>query len=139
MQDREPGSPINRPGLRRLGWQSLALCSIGAGTAGIFLPLLPTTPFLLVAAWAASRSSPELHRWLHEHPHLGSYLRAWREERAIPRRAKYVALSLFLISWMGLWMLPLPPLLLWSTAILFSGLSAFLLSRPEPGGDRFRD
>ncbi|MCW8193979.1 DUF454 domain-containing protein [Proteobacteria bacterium 005FR1] len=125
--------------MRRLGWQSLALCSIGAGTAGIFVPLLPTTPFLLLAAWAASRSSPELHRWLHEHPHFGSYLRAWREERAIPRRAKCVSISLFLFSWIWLWMLKVPPLLLWSTAFLFSGLGGFLLSRPEPKGDRFRD
>lgn len=139
MRDTKPGSALRVPDLRRFGWRSLALCSVGTGTAGLLLPLVPTTPFLLLAAWAASRSSPELHRWLHEHPRFGSYLRAWREEGAIPRRAKYLALPLFLLSWSSMWVLAAPIAFLWASAILFTALSVFLLSRPEPRGGRHRD
>ena len=70
-----------------LGWLSLAL-----GFIGIFLPLLPTTVFLLIAAWAFSRSSERLHRWLREHVRFGTIVRDWEEHHAMPRRAKRIAL-----------------------------------------------
>jgi uncharacterized protein len=69
-----------------LGWVCVAL-----GTAGAFLPLLPTTVFLLIAAWAFSRSSPRWHHWLREHPRFGHLIRGWEEHHAMPRRAKRVA------------------------------------------------
>ena len=56
--------------------------------------LLPTTPFLLLAAWAFVRSSPRLYAWLINHPHLGEYIRNFRENRAIPLRVKVVSVSL---------------------------------------------
>lgn len=68
--------------------------SLSLGVAGIFLPLLPTTPFLLLAAWAFVRSSPRLYAWLINHPHLGEYIRNFRENRAIPLRVKVVSVSL---------------------------------------------
>lgn len=63
------------------------------GLIGVFLPVMPTTPFLLVAAWAFSRSSPRFEAWLLAHSHLGPPIRAWREERAISRGAKTFAIG----------------------------------------------
>ena len=72
----------------------LGVVALSLGGAGIFLPLLPTTPFLLLAAWAFVRSSPRLYAWLINHPHLGEYIRNFRENRAIPLRAKVVSIAL---------------------------------------------
>jgi uncharacterized membrane protein YbaN (DUF454 family) len=68
--------------------------SVGLGVLGIFLPLLPTTPFLLLAAWCFVRSSPKLYAWLLDHKWFGSYIRHYREHRAIPLRAKIVVLAM---------------------------------------------
>lgn len=115
----------------RLAWSSLAYGCVGLGTAGLVVPLLPTTPFLLVAAWAAPKGSPRLARWLHAHPRLGPTLHAWREQRAVPRNAKRLALLLLAASWLVLWLggTPLPVLAL--TALLFCGVATFLLTRPD--------
>lgn len=72
-----------------LGGLSLVL-----GLLGIFVPLLPTTPFLLLAAALWVRSSPRLYAWLLSHRRLGPYIRNFRENRAIPLRAKVVSLTL---------------------------------------------
>jgi hypothetical protein len=61
------------------------------GVLGIFLPLLPTTPFLLLASWCFARGSTRLHRWLLTHPLFGDYLRNFEAGRGIPLRAKIVA------------------------------------------------
>lgn len=76
-----------------LGW----LC-VGVGFAGIVLPVLPTTPFLIVAAWAFSSSSRRFHDWLYFHPRFGPSIQAWRDHRVIPRRAKVFAVSTMLGS-----------------------------------------
>jgi uncharacterized membrane protein YbaN (DUF454 family) len=70
---------------------ALAWLCILLGIIGIILPVMPTVPFLLVAAWAASRSSPKLNHWLHNHPRFGRLLRDWEEAQVIPRSAKWIA------------------------------------------------
>lgn len=64
---------------------------LGTGVVGIFVPLLPTTPFLLLAAACFSRSSEELHRWLLGHPRFGKPLADWERYRVIPLRAKMLS------------------------------------------------
>jgi len=64
---------------------------VGLAFIGIFLPVLPTTPFLLVAVWAFSKGSPRLERWLLQHPKLGPAVRDWRAHRIIPLKAKMLA------------------------------------------------
>ena len=72
--------------------------SLGLGVAGIFLPLLPTTPFLLLSAALWLRSSPRLYHWLLNHKRLGPYIRDFLEHKAIPLRAKIVSVSLVRIT-----------------------------------------
>lgn len=68
------------------------------GIVGIFLPLLPTTPFLLLAAALYFRSSPSLYNWLISHPRLGPYIKNFREHKAIPLRVKIISVSLVWIT-----------------------------------------
>jgi uncharacterized membrane protein YbaN (DUF454 family) len=72
--------------------------SLALAAAGVFLPLLPTTPFLLLASWCFLRGSPAAHRWMHSHPRFGPYLSAYEEGRGIPLRAKVAALALMWAS-----------------------------------------
>ena len=84
-----------RPEVRTLSgpvrWllQALAAVCLVLALVGLVLPVMPTVPFLVVAAWAAARSSPRLHRWLLEHPRFGPSLRDWNEAGIVPRRAKW--------------------------------------------------
>jgi len=68
--------------------------ALALGIVGIFLPGLPTTPFLLLSAWCYARSSPRLYTWLMQHPVLGTYIRDYLERRGVPLRAKILALAL---------------------------------------------
>lgn len=65
---------------------------------GIFLPLLPTTPFLLLASACYARGSPRLHQWLRNHPTFGKFLRDFEDGRGIPLRAKILALVMMWVS-----------------------------------------
>lgn len=76
-----------------VGWLSVA-----GGVLGIFLPLVPTVPFLLLAAACFARSSERFHRWLVEHGHLGSLVRDYLEGSGIPRRAKVTAIAMVWFS-----------------------------------------
>ena len=97
-----------RHALLALGWACTAI-----GIAGVILPGLPGTVFLLVAVWAFSRSSERFHVWLYEHPRFGRTVRAWHAHRVIPVRAKVAALSMMAVTalalaWLadGDWRLP---------------------------------
>lgn len=68
--------------------------SLALGIIGIFVPLLPTTPFLLLTAALYFRGSPRLYQWLLSHKHLGPYIHNFRENKAIPLRAKIISLTL---------------------------------------------
>jgi uncharacterized protein len=124
---------------RRLAYLCLAYGCVGLGAAGIALPLLPTTPFLLVAAWAAPKGSARLDAWLHNHPHFGPPLHAWHEQRAVPRRAKWLACLLLLSSWLILWLTTDSPLVPVITGILFLSVAAFLLTRPDAAPEAARE
>lgn len=72
-------------------WRLIAASALALGIIGIALPVLPTVPLFIVAAWAASKSSPALERRLLAHPAYGPHIRAWRERGIVPRRAKWLA------------------------------------------------
>ena len=75
----------------RTAYLVTGLVFVGLGALGAFLPVVPTTPFLLVSLWAFSKSSARLERWLLEHPRFGPRLVAWRTERVIPLPVKLTA------------------------------------------------
>lgn len=86
---------LKRGQAARVAWLLLGLALVGVGVVGIFVPLLPTTDFMILALPCFARSSPRLEAWLLDHPRFGPGLRAWRAERAIPRHAK-------IASWIGM-------------------------------------
>ncbi len=128
----DAGAIPEPPEQRNLFYLAVAYVSVALGVIGAFLPLLPTTPFLLLAAWSAAKGSPSLHRWLYEHPKYGSVLIAWEQKRAVSTRAKIVSVVFMTISWfIMLWMTegPVVPSI---TAVIFVCVSAFLITRPTP-------
>jgi len=112
-------------------WLVGGLLALALGAIGIFLPLLPTVPFLLLAAFCFARSSETLHRWLLDHATFGPPIRAWEERGAIRRGAKWVAslsmaASVGLTLWLGLsgWVVG-------SQAAALAAVAAFIWTRPE--------
>jgi uncharacterized membrane protein YbaN (DUF454 family) len=87
----------------------IGILSVALGTAGIFLPLLPTTPFLLLAAACFLRSSKRLHAWIMNHKWFGPYIYNYRTYKAIPKRTKITAITLLwiTIAYSALWIVPI--------------------------------
>lgn len=103
------------------------------GIIGAFLPLLPTTPFLLVAVWCFSRSSPRLEQWLLNHRTLGPPLANWQREGAISARAKITAVCLIAISY-GFFLYRTQPTLTVAIVVglVLMGSVTFIVTRPLP-------
>ena len=119
------------PVVLRWLYLALALASLALGVLGMFLPVLPTVPFILLAAWAAARSSPRLERWLEQHPRMGPYIREWRAGGVVRRRAKWMATALMSASAVTMLLVVGPkwPILL---AIgVMAAVLAWLWRRPE--------
>ncbi|WP_102958016.1 YbaN family protein [Mangrovicella endophytica] len=114
-------------------YTALGLVLTGIGIVGAFVPLLPTTIFLILAASCFARSSPRLERWLLDHPRFGPGLRAWRNEGAVSRRAKIMACIGMSVGY-GLFALGSRPgpLLAAAVAVFMLGSAAYVVSRPEP-------
>ena len=79
-------------------WRTLGLLFVGMAYIGAITPGIPTTFFALLAAWAFSKSSPKLDKWLHEHPLLGKYLNNWEQKRVYPNRGRWMMVVVMLIS-----------------------------------------
>lgn len=79
-------------------WLALGSLALAVGVIGIFLPLLPTTPFLLLASFCFARGSRRFELWLLSHPRLGPPVLAWREHGAISRRVKFIAITTIMVS-----------------------------------------
>lgn len=106
---------------------------VGIGLVGVFLPVLPTTPFMILAAALFARSSPRFEQWLLDHPRYGQPLIDWRREGAISKRAKIVSVSLMTVSY-GI-VLAFGPPQLWLKLVIgliLVACATFVLSRPVP-------
>ena len=106
--------------------------SLAIGAVGVALPLLPATPFLLIAAFAFARSSARLNNWLREHRSFGPTIENWHRDGSIDRKAKRTAIIVIVATPVITWLLDAP---LWIAACQIVALSAsaiFILTRPSP-------
>ncbi len=119
---------------RPMRWVLLvfAVVCLGLGVVGVFIPGLPTTVFILMAAWAAARSSPRLHEWLWYHPLFGAMLRDWANGGRVSRRSKWnatvlMALCAIILFWTSdkLWVATMASSFMACTLV-------WLWLRPEP-------
>jgi uncharacterized membrane protein YbaN (DUF454 family) len=119
-------APFGKTGFRILAYMFLAI-----GAVGVVLPLLPTTPFVRLAAFFASKGSPEFARWLEEHPSFGPAIAQWRHRRAIPVKAKILACSMMAISWSMLVWLGSTVFVLTVSGLCLLGIAGYLITRPS--------
>ena len=113
-------------------WLLAGLTSVAIGAVGLVVPLLPTTPFLLVSAFAFARSSERLSRWLREHRSFGPLIDNWHRDGSIDRKVKRTAIVFIVITPVVTWLFGVP---LWVIACQVAVLSAaaiFILTRPSP-------
>jgi uncharacterized protein len=109
------------------GW----LC-VGLGIIGVIFPILPTTPFLLIAVWAFGKSSPELATKLRNHPIAGRYIRDWQDHGVIPNKAKMLAIAMMGV--MGIYTAGFSTLPGWAALLVCMVLVAvgvYILTRPS--------
>jgi uncharacterized membrane protein YbaN (DUF454 family) len=121
--------PPRHPTWVRALWVGAGVLALVTGLVGIFLPLLPTTPFVLLAAFCFSRGSARCERWLLTHPRFGPMVRDWRERRAVPLRAKQLATVMMAIgsAWAA-WRLA--PAWAWVPAACCTAVAAWLWRLP---------
>ena len=108
------------------------MISVGLGIAGIVLPLVPTTPFVILAAWCFAKSSPELRDRLVNSRLLGPSLRNWERDRAIARRAKVSASVLMTFVVLLSVVLQVPTWIIVIQVLVAVCVLTFLWTRPEP-------
>lgn len=130
----ESPAPAPVPASRRSArlWRALGTTSVAIGLFNAFVPLLPTTIFLIIGLWAYGKGSPELRAKLLEHPRFGPTLRNWVERRAMTRVAKLQCVGTIALGYLvTLFFVGFT----WVTALVgvgLGGLSLYLLRRPEP-------
>jgi uncharacterized membrane protein YbaN (DUF454 family) len=110
-----------------LGWSFF-----GLGATGIVVPVLPTTPLMLLALWAFAKSSKRFHDWLYEHKVFGPPLQKWRSHHVIPARAKVMAVAAMILSLAYLGLFTEMPI--WAkggTAVIMLLGAGYILSKPS--------
>lgn len=135
--DRFTGAPLRRGRAARSLWLLLGFLCVGIGFVGAFVPLLPTTIFMILGAGCFARSSPRLEAWLLGHPRFGPALVAWRTEGAIPRAGKRAACIGIAIGYGLFWIGAKPdlgPALLVTT--MLATCAVWIVTRPTPKDER---
>lgn len=113
-------------------WVSGAAVLFALGVLGAFLPLLPTTPFMLAALALASRGSPRFAAWIRANRYAGPAIRNWENERAISARAKLAAIAMIALSAAMVWWHVDHALLAVGVTAMLCAVALFLVTRPTP-------
>jgi len=116
-------------------WVGAGWGAFGLGLVGAALPLLPTVPFMLLAAFCFARGSARFHRWLVEHPRFGPAIRSWRAHGAISRDGKRWALVGIFASFTVSFILGVSATVIAIQAATLGCVALFVLTRPEGPGD----
>ena len=118
--------------MKVLFWRSLVVLFVILGFIGAILPGMPTTVFLILAAWASSKGWPQMDEWLLNHPKYGPTLRDWRAHGTVPRKAKWLASIMMLISGIIMLFTTAPLAVKAFTNITMLIVAIWLWRRPEP-------
>lgn len=130
-----PDTRTARTSLVNRAWRALGAVSFGIGVANAFIPLLPTTIFLLIGLWAYGKGDPVMRQRLMAHPRFGPGLRRWVEHRQISRRGKWAAcLGIAASAAITAALVGMKPIT-WVVDAGLLVLVVYLATRPEPAGD----
>ena len=124
-----PANPTYRQWQRVL-WGTAGAVALAAGIVGAFLPVLPTTPFVLLAPFCFSRSSARAEAWMLAHPRFGPMVRNWRQHRAVPLRAKQLAWVMMSLSSVWAWW-AMPPVLRWLPGLICLAVGIWMYRLPS--------
>ncbi|WAC46771.1 YbaN family protein [Asticcacaulis sp. SL142] len=134
MSADDPTNPADKYRMTpaRLIWLVAGLVMVGLGIVGAFLPLMPSTIFLIMAVWCFGKSSPRLEAWLLNHPRFGPTLRNWHERKSISRPAKVMALGGMAVGY-GLFYWGARPNIYVAAGVLvaMAACAVYVASRPE--------
>jgi len=121
--------------MKRQFYLVAGLASLALGGIGVLLPLLPTVPFMILAAFCFANSSPRLESWLVEHHIFGHHIKNWRERRAISRRGKWASTVAFAVSCVVALLFVKPP---WNLVPLVAAIitGSWIWTRNEPNSEK---
>ena len=120
----------------RLIWLLVGLAALGIGAVGVVMPLLPTTPFLLVAAFAFARSSERMNKWLREHQVFGPLIDNWHRDGSIDPKTKQMAITVIVATPLVTWLLGMPFWVVACQIVVLAAAAVFILTRPSPAENR---
>ena len=120
----------------RFFWNAVGCSALTAGVFGAVLPLLPATPFFILAAYAFSRGTPKIEAWLLGHARWGPLIQNWRRERAISRKAKVTSIAVICLTPALTWALGASILALAAQAAVLSAVVLFIATRPAPATEK---
>mgnify|MGYP000332855726 CR=1 FL=1 len=119
------------PGRVRPLWAAAGIVALSLGVIGIFLPVLPTTPLVLLAGFCFGKGSPRLRAWIITHRSFGPMIADWEATGAIPRKVKYWACAVMALTFLTCLYLGLPSHILWIQGVLMGIGAIYVLSRPN--------
>ncbi|MEM9708261.1 MAG: YbaN family protein [Pseudomonadota bacterium] len=122
---------LKRGGARRALWLCLGLLALALGAIGVVLPILPTTPFVILAAFCFSKSSPRLQAWLENSRLFGPMIADWRRNGAIAPRYKAVSLVTMGVVFLASVVFEVAPTVLVVQAVAITGAATYILTRPS--------
>lgn len=131
MKSAPLSAPHNKTALR-WAWWLLAWASLTLGIIGIILPVMPTVPFILLAAYASARGSKRIHDYLHGHRHFGPMIRQWEIHGAVSRRAKWLATTMMSLAAVSVWVFAPFWWLALLVCLIMATVAIWLWKRPEP-------
>lgn len=115
---------------RQFAWRAIACTALALGAIGTLLPVVPTVPFVILAAWAAQRGWPQLEQWLLSHTTFGPHIHAWRARGAVPLRAKWLATAMMSASALMIALFPIPLAIKAVVWFCFVAVGLWLWTRP---------